>query len=324
MSTNSDIIKKVKLALLAMQRHSWEQGVAMQAFLEQGDMEVVIAMAKEAAYRQLSDGRTAVLGDATSVTDPCSVGEALGVAAKLTGDKMLLSAYEKLLDWARNYAPANASGIVYHFTDQTQFWIDSMYMLPPFLACAGQYEEAIKQVDGYWNALFNPSKKMLSHMWDDVTKAYVREDIWGVGNGWALAGITRVISNLPPEYENTKLRFIQRIHTLIDMIITFMEPDGRFHDVIDNSRTFLEVNLSQMIAYTIYRGVFAGYMSDTYLTTADKLRKAANASIDCYGLIQDVCGAPDFDRPGVAAEGQAFYLLMEAAARDCYSKLGSY
>ena len=31
-----------------MQRYSWEQGVTMQGFLEQGDMDVVTAMAKEA------------------------------------------------------------------------------------------------------------------------------------------------------------------------------------------------------------------------------------------------------------------------------------
>jgi unsaturated rhamnogalacturonyl hydrolase len=39
----------VKLALLTMQRNSWEQGVAMDAFFEQGDRDVVGALAKEAA-----------------------------------------------------------------------------------------------------------------------------------------------------------------------------------------------------------------------------------------------------------------------------------
>jgi len=30
--------------------------------------------------------------------------------------------------------------------------------------------------------------------------------------------------------------------------------------------------------------------------------------------VQGVCAAPNFDRPGIAAEGQAFFLLMESAA----------
>ena len=38
--------------------------------------------------------------------------------------------------------------------------------------------------------------------------------------------------------------------------------------------------------------------------------------VDAYGLVQGVCGAPGFDHAGTAPEGQAFFLLMEAAARD--------
>ena len=63
-------------ALLCMQRHSWEQGMAMQAFLEWGKMDVVTALAHEAVYRRMEDGRAATIGFMDAVTDPCSVGEA--------------------------------------------------------------------------------------------------------------------------------------------------------------------------------------------------------------------------------------------------------
>jgi hypothetical protein len=43
---------------------------------------------------------------------------------------------------------------------------------------------------------------------------------------------------------------------------------------------------------------------------------AAHAKVDRYGLVQGVGGAPNFDRSGTATEGQAFFLLMEAAFRD--------
>jgi hypothetical protein len=46
------------------------------------------------------------------------------------------------------------------------------------------------------------------------------------------------------------------------------------------------------------------------------MRKAAHAKVDAFGLVQGVCGAPNFDRSGTATEGQAFFLLMEAAYRD--------
>ena len=40
-----------------MRRHAWEQGVAAQAFLESGETDLVVVMAREAVLRQLPDGR---------------------------------------------------------------------------------------------------------------------------------------------------------------------------------------------------------------------------------------------------------------------------
>lgn len=38
--------------------------------------------------------------------------------------------------------------------------------------------------------------------------------------------------------------------------------------------------------------------------------------VDEFGSVQDVCGAPNFESAGTAVEGQAFFLLMEAAVQD--------
>jgi hypothetical protein len=86
--------------------------------------------------------------------------------------------------------------------------------------------------------------------------------------------------------------------------------------VVDDSSTFCETNLAQMLAYTIYRGTQAGWLDVAYLAHADRMRSAAHAKVDAFGLVQGVCGAPHFDRSGTAPEGQAFFLLMEAAYRD--------
>ncbi len=48
-------------------------------------------------------------------------------------------------------------------------------------------------------------------------------------------------------------------------------------------------------------------------STSDRMRLAAHAQVDEYGFVQNVCGAPNFDRPGIATEGQAMFLLMETA-----------
>lgn len=312
---NNERVEKAARALMAMQRHSWEQGVAMQAFLEMGDMETVTAMAFESINRSIEDGRAAVIGIADGVTDHCSIGEGLIKACELTENSFLCEGREKLLYWALNEAPRSPDGIIYHLSSTEEFWSDSFYMCPPYFAAEGLFDEALKQWNGYWDALFDKDTKLLCHKWDDSTKSYSRIEHWGTGNGWALASVPRMLEHLPKErYKKEREKLIERGVILLDSLITYMNPEGRFHDVVDDAETFVETNLSQMTAYFIYRGIHDGWLADSYKPYADKMRQAANAQMNELGFIADVCGAPSFDKPGYSPEGQAFYILMETAA----------
>lgn len=308
-------IEKVKLAMLTMQRHAWEQGVAAQALLELGDTELVILMAKEAALRQLEDGRLGVISANQGVTDPAANGEAVLYAARVTGDVSLQKAADKMLDYLLNEAPKTKDGTLYHIAHKPQVWIDSMYMAPPFIAVAGHPEEAVKQIEGFRKLLWNPEKKLFSHIWDDNINDFERKDFWGVGNGWAAGGMSRVIKSLPKKMADEKKRLIGYVRDVIDGCLAHQRQDGLFHDVVDNPKTFVEANLAQMLAYSIYRGIQGGWLDASYRKHADRMRKAAHRKVDEYGLVQDVCGAPTFELPGTATEGQAFFLLMEAAVR---------
>ena len=306
-------LESVKLAALAMQRYSWEQGALAQAFLEAGDKQTAILLAVEGAHRQIPDGRCAQLGPASASTDPCAVGEALIYACEETGDPWLMEARDRLLVWALKTAPRNKDGVVYHFDNRKEFWVDSFYMLPPFLARAGHFQEAIRQLDGYWNTLLLPEKGLLAHRWEDEQQRFVRRDVWGVGNGWAAAGMARVIASLPKEFSAERETLICRTVSLLEAAMRHQREDGLFHDVLDCPDTFVDVNCAQMFAYTMYRGIGDGWLDEQWLSRADRIREAVNGHVDSYGLVRDVCGAPHFDAPGTATEGQAFYILMEAA-----------
>lgn len=310
---------KVKRAALSMQRYSWEQGVLAQAFLENGDEDTALFMAVEGANRQLSDGRCAHIGNPGAVTDPCAIGEALLFACEKTKDPDLLHAKDKLLNWALLDAPRTPDGIVYHVDYAPEIWVDSFYMLPPFLARAGYYNDALKQINGYWDALFQQDKRLLSHQRNMETGVFVRKDAWGVGNGWAMAGMARVIDLLPDAYAKEKQDLITKVITLLDAAIPFQMENGMFHDVLDDPSTFPEVNFSQMLAYTVFRGIKSGWLSPPYLPIAERCRNAAISQVDDYGLVRNVCGMPHFDRPFVAPEGQAFHILMESAYAALHS-----
>ncbi|HYA48201.1 MAG TPA: glycoside hydrolase family 88 protein [Burkholderiales bacterium] len=310
------LVEKVKLAMLTMQRQAWEQGVAAQALLELGEESLVILMAKEAVIRIWDDGRLGQVCDNHGVTDPGANGEAVLWAARKTGDPGLEAAAERMLDYFLHKAPRRKDGTLYHIDDKPQVWVDSMYMAPPFLGVAGQPEEALRQVEGLRRLLWNKDHKLFSHIWDDAKNDFGRKAFWGVGNGWAAAGMTRVLKALPERMTAERSRLRDYIRDVLDGCLAHQRPDGLFHDVLDDPKAFVEVNLAQMLAYTIYRGLKAGWHDARYKAKADTMRRAARAKVDGFGLVQDVCGSPTFEAPGTATEGQAFFLLMEAAARD--------
>ncbi len=195
---------RVRQAMLCMQRDAWEQGVAAQAMLETGERDLVILLAREAALRQDADGRLAMISCWPGVTDAAANGQAVLWAARETKDAKLRAAADQMLDYLLRRAPRAADGTLYHVSDKPQVWVDSMFMAPPFLAGAGQHDEAVRQVEGMRRRLWDAEKNLFSAVWDEGRQAFERRDFWGVGNGWAVCGMTRVIQLLPPSLAGEK------------------------------------------------------------------------------------------------------------------------
>ena len=324
--SNESMISSVKSAMLCIQRLSWEQGIAAQAIYElEGLSDDVIRLCEAAVVRSAPDGRLAIMEKNESVNDPAAIGEVLIALHKMTGITKYKEAIDKLYHYIKYDAPKTHDGILYHFDGEWakhQLWVDAYYMVPPFLCKYGDVEEAMKQIKGLRKYLFNQRMGLLSHTWDDDKKELGEKDFWGVGNGWALAGIARVIDLLDKEhkdsenYEEDRKYLIKYLIDLLHGCLTFQRDDGLFCNVVDDPKSFIETNMSQMLAYTIYRGVKAGYLNKEYLVFADNGREAVRNKVDEHGFVRDVCGMPNFDSPGIATEGQAFFLLMEAAKRD--------
>jgi rhamnogalacturonyl hydrolase YesR len=250
------------------------------------------------------------------VADPASNGEPVLFAASVTSDEKLKKAAGRMLDFLLYKAPRTRAGIIYHNFFENMIWVDSFYMAPPFLAVAGIPEEAVKQVVGYRSILFNPEKKLYYHIWNENKKEFAGKLFWGVGNGWAATGMTRVIRALPAAMGVEKNLLVGYVWEVLDGCLRCQCTDGLFHNILDDPSTFVETNTAQMLCYTIYRGVAGGWLDKAYLARADAMREAVYQKVDEFGLVQGVCGAPNFDHPGTATEGQAFFLLMEAAYSD--------
>ena len=312
-SESAHRIEKATAAAMAMQRRDWEQGILAQAMLEAGRREQLILLTRAAIVQQTPDGRLGVVVSG-GPTDPAMGGEAYAKAAEWSADPRIREAVDGLLAWIRFKAPRSADGILYHVFDGPEMWSDGLNGAPPFFAAMGRYDEALAQIEGYRKRLWNPEKKLLAHIWDDGKRQLKDASFWGGGNGWAAAGLARVLRCLPANRHQDRERLITWAKDIVDGCLQHQRSDGLFHDVVDKPSTFVETNLAQMLAFAIYEGVRAAWLPAAYSAHADSLRAAARAKMDPDGYIQGACGAPGFDRPGVSTEAQAFCIMMESAA----------
>jgi rhamnogalacturonyl hydrolase YesR len=311
-SESAGRIQKATSAALTLQRRDWEQGILAQALLEAGDRERVILLTKAAIVQQTPDGRLGVV-DSGGPTDPAMGGAAYAQAAEWTGDPQLRAAVAGLLDWIRVKAPRSADGVLYHVFGAPEMWSDGFNGAPPFLAAMGHYDEALAQIESFRKRLWNPEKQLLAHIWDEGKGRLTDASFWGGGNGWAAAGLARVLRSLPRERRQDRVRLADFARQIVDGCLRHQRQDGLFHNVVDDRATFVETNLAQMLAFAVYEGVGAGWLPSAYRAHADRMRAAARAKMDGYGFVQGACGAPNFGRPGISTEAQAFSILMESA-----------
>ena len=88
---------------------------------------------------------------------------------------------------------------------------------------------------------------------------------------------------------------------------------------LDDENSFPEGTAAMMLAATIYRGVNEEWLDAKYLKYADQIRRTMETYVDDYGIIHEVCGCPDFVKPGTSAESMAAYLMMHAHWRTSRS-----
>lgn len=308
------VVDRVRDALLAVQRQSWEQGVAGHALLDLGEEELPLLLAEAAIARQAADGRLGVIEADGSAVNGATCLELVRYAGRRTGEERWRRAAERQLGWLLEGAPRAGDGTLFHLVDAREVWADTVYMVLPALAQAGHLEAAVAQFDGHRARLHDPGSGLYAARWSQHRDGLVDPRHWGTGNGWVVAGIARALHLFPDWPGDVRARMVSHAHAVLDACLRHRRADGIFHDVVDDPGSFPEVNVAQMLAYGALTGVADGWLPASYRAVGESLLAAARAHVDAVGLVRDVCGSPDFSRPGTSAEAQAFHLLAHAAA----------
>jgi unsaturated rhamnogalacturonyl hydrolase len=109
------MIDRVLTAMLAMQRQSWEQGVAAHAALDLGRHDLARLLAEAAVVRQTADGR---LGDVDG-EDGAVNGAACGEAVHGAGFD---EPARRQLAWLAHDAPRAVDGTLFHLRSRREVW----------------------------------------------------------------------------------------------------------------------------------------------------------------------------------------------------------
>ena len=163
------------------------------------------------------------------------------------------------------------------------WWADGLYMVMPVMT--KMYR--ITGNDKYLDKLYEYITVSDSIMLDNETGLYFRDgkyvypkhksvngkkDFWARGDGWVLAGLAKVLADLPPEYKHRGF-FENKYGKLADAVVGCQQPGGYWtRSMLDPEHApGPETSGTAFFTYGLLWGVNNGYLTDgKYLDAALK------------------------------------------------------
>ncbi len=185
------------------------------------------------------------------------------------------------------------------------WWADGLYMVMPVMTKL--YNLTANQK--YLDKLYEYVQVSDSIMYDNETGLYFRDgkyvypnhksangkkDFWARGDGWVLAGLAKVLKDLPKDYRHRQF-FVDKYTRLADAVVACQQPDGYWsRSMLDESHApGRETSGTAFFTYGILWGINNGYLKDDkYLDAALKgwgyLSKTALQKDGSIGYVQPI------------------------------------
>jgi len=358
-------IQKVANLAESLPSHSWEFGAASQALLELYNPSLSVfgsapfpvpstnkkdakALAYAASKIVFGQGVNALSNGDGATGDPAS----LGVSAVMLGktDQQYASASQATIDYLMKSAPRYYNGAISHRVSTAELWADFVYMAPPFLAYYAVdssndtlLHETVNQCGYYRQILQSNTTLSYKGAWEHIIGPANKDTgLWSTGNGWAAAGMTRVLATVMKApvtqgaawRQNAIVDLSLWIKEILDGAIASSLDGGLVRNYLDDAdpkaHGFGEISGSSILASVAYRMVVLRpqVFGQEYIRWADGIRGVLSGN--------DANGQPHITGAGVATpavnplgwqdtkpfttgspEGQAFVVLMYSAWRDC-------
>ncbi|GAA5857943.1 hypothetical protein JCM8547_006631 [Rhodosporidiobolus lusitaniae] len=272
--------------------------------------------------------------------DPAALGVGWLVAAAAEGEAgdegtqaTYVSQVKEEVSYLLNSVPRTSDGAISHrpSSEAVQLWSDFMYMVPPLLA----YQAIATSNSDLLQMAYNQCKLYRQYLRDLSTGAWKHivlgtwqdNGLWNTGNGWAAAGMTRVLATIVnSQYNETFTSQASDLeewtNEILEAAFSHIKSDNllpNYYDTASGS-SFSDAAGSALLAAATYRLATINELaiSDSTLATAGKIRVAVNNAVDLTtGWLAPVVNPLSFkEQSSKSPEGEAFVLLLQAAWRD--------
>ncbi|SMG28989.1 glycoside hydrolase family 88/105 protein [Sphingobacterium psychroaquaticum] len=213
------------------------------------------------------------------------------------------------------------------------WWADGLYMVMPVMTKLYQLTDDIRYLDKlHTYFLFADSL-----MFDKEANLYYRDgkyiypkhkssnglkDFWARGDGWVLAGLAKVLADLPPDYVHRRF-FEERFVQLAQAVAKCQQPEGYWtRSLLDpNHAPGPETSGTAFFTYGILWGINQGYLAkEVYFPVVERawhyMRYEALQPDGALGYVQPIgekaIPGQIVDKKSTASFGVGAFLLASA------------
>ena len=191
------------------------------------------------------------------------------------------------------------------------WWADALYMVMPVMTKMYKLTGEIKYLDKLTENFLWSDSLMFDHeeqlYYRDAKYIYPKvktacnegKSFWARGDGWVLAGLAKVLADMPQDYRNRPI-FVQRFRQLAEGVARVQRPDGYWSRsmLCEDDAPGPETSGTAFFTYGMLWGVNNGYLDkDTYAPVIQKawkyLSEKALQPDGSIGFVQPIGEKPD-------------------------------
>ena len=210
------------------------------------------------------------------------------------------------------FATLNPEGL----SSETRGYIDDAYKIPVMQILAFRATQkpdyaaqSVKELTALIDKLQQPSG-LFFHGPD--AQVY-----WGRGNGWAAAGLTEVLLNLPSE-DPARAKIMASYQAMMAGLLKVQAPDGRWRQVLDDDKAWEENSCTGYFIFALGEGVDQGWLdAATYRPAVQKAWSALCGQLDDKANVADVSVLTEH------SNDESYYLARPKAAGNLHGQFAA-